>query len=152
MRHLLLALILAIASPAFAQSTPLPPAFEQLLRDYERAWVAKDLPALAALFAADGMALPNGQPPAQGAAAIMAAYQRGAGSPLALRALQHGVDGSLGYLIGGFAPAADQPDFGKFVLLLRREADGRWRILADMDNPNAMPRRSPPPAPAASVP
>ena len=82
MRHLLLALLLAITGPAFAQSRPLPPPFEQLLRDYEKAWTAKDLPALAALFAADGMALPNGQPPAQGAAAIMAAYERGAGVAL----------------------------------------------------------------------
>lgn len=129
-----------------AAAQALPPAFAQLLRDYERAWTAKDTAALAALFSPQGMALPNGQLPARGAEAIAAAYAKGAGTPLALQALEHGESGDLGFIVGSYGAAPGAPAFGKFVLLLRREADGRWRILADMDNANAMPRRAAPPA------
>lgn len=135
-----------VAPPAAARAVPasveLPAEFARVLRDYEKAWMAGDAAALAALFTDDGYALPNGQPPAAGAEAIRAAYQRNAGSPLSLRALHYVQSGDMAYIIGGFGGAADKPDFGKFVLVLRRAGDGGWRIAADMDNANAMPRRS----------
>lgn len=136
------------APPASAGATPSLPSVElpadlaRVLRDYEKAWAANDVAALAALFTSDGYALPNGQPPAAGAEAIRAAYQRNAGSSLNLRALHYVQSGDMAYIIGGFGGAADKPDFGKFVLVLRRGQDGSWRIAADMDNANAMPRRS----------
>lgn len=155
-------LAIAAASPALhaqpaaggppAASLPsveLPPALAQLLRDYERAWTAKDVSALAGLFTADGMALPNGSAPARGAAAITSAYAQGAGGPLALRALAYAQSQDFAYIVGGFAPEAGKPDFGKFVLVLRRADDGRWRIAADIDNMNALPPR---PAPAGPPP
>lgn len=136
------------ALPASASAAPLPasvklPAdLDRVLRDYEKAWIAGDPAALASLFTSDGYALPNGQPPAAGAEAIRAAYQRNAGSPLSLRALHYVQSGDMAYIIGGYGGAAGKPDFGKFVLVLRRAGDGSWRIAADMDNANAMPRRS----------
>jgi uncharacterized protein (TIGR02246 family) len=130
--------------PELTPSVTLPADLDRVLRDYERAWLAKDAQGLAALFTPDGMALPNGRPPARGAAAIAEAYASSAGSPLALRALAYAVAGDLAYIVGGFAPATGEPDFGKFVLVLRRAADGRWLIAADIDNANAMPRRAPP--------
>lgn len=131
------------APPAEVQPLPsvaLPPDLDRVLRDYERAWVAKEPEALARLFAEDGMALPSGQPPARGATSIRQAYAAGAGSPLSLRAVAYAVSGDLAYIIGGFGPAPARPDFGKFVLVLRRGSDGRWLILADMDNAN-LPQR-----------
>lgn len=134
---------LASASAApLPASVKLPADLDRVLRDYEKAWIAGDTAALAALFTSDGYALPNGQPPAAGAEAIRAAYQRNAGSPLSLRALHYVQSGDMAYIIGGFGGAAGKPDFGKFVLVLRRAGDGSWRIAADMDNANAMPRRS----------
>lgn len=135
-----------LAAPATAQTaaTALPPELERVLRDYEQAWVAKDTAALAALFTPEGLALPNGSPPARGAAEIAAAYARNAGGPLALRALAHAVAGDMAYIVGGFAPAAGAAEVGKFVLVLRRGGDGRWRIAADIDNMNALPRRAGP--------
>ena len=138
----------AVASSASASATPLPASVElpadlaRVLRDYEKAWTAGDTAALAALFTSDGYALPNGQPPAAGGEAIRAAYQRSAGSPLSLRALHYVQSGDMAYIIGGYGGAAGKPDFGKFVLVLRRGQDGSWRIAADMDNANVMPRRS----------
>lgn len=129
------------SKPAAAPSVTLPPALDRVLRDYEKAWIAKDDAALAALFTSDGYALPSGQPPAAGAAAIRAAYASNAGSPLALRAIHYAESGDMAYVIGGFGGSADTPDFGKFVLVLHRGNDSVWRIAADMDNANAMPKR-----------
>lgn len=137
----------AIAEPL--ASVALPADLDRVLRDYERAWVANDPAALAALFTADGMALPNGQPPARGPDAIRKAYSQGAGGALSLRAIAYQVSGDLAYIIGGFGAAPGKPDFGKFVLVLRRASDGRWRLLADIDNTNRIPAQTVPPAPAS---
>lgn len=53
---------------------------------------------------------------------------------------------SVGYIIGAYGEKAGNPDIGKFILTLRKDAQGRWLITADMDNGNTPPRRpSPPP-------
>jgi ketosteroid isomerase-like protein len=130
-------------------SVAVPAEVERVMRDYERAWGARDAAGLAALFTDDGMVLGNGQPPVRGRAAVQRAYT-GAGGPLALRPLAFAADDTVGYLVGGFAVRAGEPDVGKFVLLLRRAPGGPWRIAADMDNLNAMPRRAPAAAPSPS--
>lgn len=135
------------AEAAPLPSVSLPPELDRVLRDYERAWRARDAEGLAALFTEDGMVLQGGRPPVRGRDAVREAYE-GAGGPLSLRALAYATDGDVGYIIGGFARAEGEPDGGKFVLTLRREG-GVWRIASDMDNPNQMPRRGPPPAGAA---
>ncbi len=122
-------------------SIALPAEIESVLRAYEKAWAAKDVNALAALFSEEGMALPNGSMPARGAAEIAAVYAKGAGSPLALRAMAFHQVQDLAYVVGGFSQPAAQADFGKFVLVLRKGSDGKWRIAADIDNMNARPSR-----------
>lgn len=119
-------------------SVDLPPELDRVLRDYERAWQANDENALAELFAEDGFVMSNTRPPVRGRDAIRAAYAD-SGGPLALRAFAYGTDGSVGWIIGAFGgePSADS---GKFVLALRRGADGRWLIAADIDNSNRPPR------------
>jgi ketosteroid isomerase-like protein len=144
-----------LAAPAQAASPPpvvvarlppvaLPPELDRVLRDYEKAWQAKDPAALSMLFAEDGFVLASGRPPVRGRDAIRAAYA-GAGGPLALRALAYATQGPVGYIIGAYGPVAGGEERGKFVLTLRREPAGRWLITADMDNSS---QRSPhPPAP-----
>ncbi len=135
-----LAAALAVAPiPACAQtaeqppSVTLPPELDRVLRDYERAWEGRNPAGVAALFAEDGMALPNNRPPALGRAAIARAYAN-AGGTLKLRALAFATDDTVGYIIGAFRGRADGPDMGKFVLALRRSPGGPWLIAADMDN------------------
>ena len=130
------------SSPAPIPSVSLPPALDRVLRDYERAWSARDAAGLAALFVADGFVLPGGKPPARGRSAIRAAYE-GHGGPLALRAFAFGVEGATGWILGGYAWKAGDPDDGKFTLTLRKEKDGRWMIVSDMDNGNGPPRKQP---------
>lgn len=146
MRLLLLLVLVPVIATAQATPTPapvpmpsitLPPTLDRVLRDYESAWQASDNVRLATLFAEDGFILPNGNPPVRGRPGI-AAHYKGQGGPLQLRALAYATADSVGYIIGayGYGPAAPVPDMGKFVLALRRGADGRWLIAADMDNGN----------------
>lgn len=151
MRKMLLAPLFAavLALPALAQTPPsvsVPAEVDQILRAYERAWAANDAPALAALFAPDGFALPSGQPAARGHDGIRKAYSHGGGQPTTLRALDYRASGDLAYVVGAYGPANEQRDFGKFVLVLRK-VDGRWLIAADIENANQ--RMGPPPRPAA---
>jgi ketosteroid isomerase-like protein len=117
-------------------SVPLPPPLARVLTDYERAWQAKDAAGLAALFAEDGFVLSGGKPPVHGRAAIERHYA-GHGGPLALRALHYAAEGPVGYVIGAYGAEKGGLDDGKFTLTLRRDKDGRWLIVSDMDNGNA---------------
>lgn len=147
---MLAAVAFASCTSVFAQTPPtvtLPPEMDRVLKDYEKAWIAKDTAALAKLFTSGGMALPSSQMPAQGEESIRKAYAPHVGSPLNLRAFAYGASGDLGYVIGGWGGAADEPEYGKFVLVLRK-VDGRWMIVADMDNNNRRASSTPSPAPA----
>src|SRR5215470_17377322 len=93
------------ASPETAEAPPsvkLPGEFARVLTDYETAWRAGDGAALSALFAEDGFVLPNGAPPVRGREAIRQ-YYRGPGGPLRLRAFAFATEGTVGYILGGFA-------------------------------------------------
>jgi ketosteroid isomerase-like protein len=135
-------------SAAALPSVALPPALDRVLRDYERAWRAGDVPALVALFTDDGFVLQPGRAPARGRAALTAAYTGQGGGPLRLRALAYAQDDTVGYIIGAYGYGEDPGDQGKFTLTLRRTPGGPWLIASDMDNGSRPPRRAPaPPVP-----
>ena len=145
MHTLLLSLMLLTLGsvPALGQPAPqsadalivLPPELARVLTDYEAYWTAGDAAALARLFTDDGFVLPPGQPLVRGRAAIQKLYT-GPGSPLSLRAFAYAMHGKVGYIIGGFSPERGTPDEGKFTLTLRKDKNGRWLIVSDMDNFN----------------
>jgi ketosteroid isomerase-like protein len=140
----LLGIFLSMVVPSSAQtpdrpqepSVTLPAPLARVLSEYEVAWRSKDAAGLAALFAEDGFVLASGAPPVRGRLQIQKHYT-GQGGPLALRALAFATQGSVGYIIGGFARQKGEPDVGKFTLTLRKGADGRWLIMSDMDNDNS---------------
>ena len=142
-----LALVLSMLAVAVAQqpaataepSVILPKELARVLTDYETAWQAKDAAALARLFAEDGYVLPNGGTPVKGRAAIEKFYT-GHGGPLSLRAIAFASDGNVGYILGGYASKAGEPDTGKFTLTLRKDTSGRWQIVSDMDSANQRPK------------
>jgi ketosteroid isomerase-like protein len=136
-------LLIAVSAAAGAQtpsasresSIPLPPDLARVLTDYEAAWSGRDAAALARLFSEDGFVLSSDTPPVRGRAQIEKHYTD-QGGPLALRALAFATEGSVGYIIGGFARQKGEADVGKFTLTLRKGSGGRWLIFSDMDNSN----------------
>lgn len=122
-----------VSTPADT-SIVLPPELARVLTDYEAGWKAGDSNALALLFTEDGFVLPSGQMPVRGRPAIRKLYTR-SGSPLSLRAFAYGMNGEVGYIIGGYSSERGKPDDGKFTLTLRKTG-GRWLIVSDMDNSN----------------
>jgi uncharacterized protein (TIGR02246 family) len=153
---LVISALLSFAQPVAAQppassdtlpTVVLPPHLDRVLRDYERAWRARDAAGLAALFAEDGFVLSGGAPPVRGRANIQARYT-GSGGSLHLRAIAYAADDTVGYIIGTYGATPAEMNSGKFVLALRRRPGGPWFIAADMDNPSTpMVRRAPPAAP-----
>ena len=134
---LLFAAVGLMAATATAQAiepVELPPELERVLRDYERAWQAGDADALAALFTEDGFVRKEGRW-IRGRDSIRVAYKE-AGGPLRLRAVSYAVEDSVGYMVGeyGYGRGPEVKFGGKFVLALRRSADGEWRIAADLDS------------------
>ena len=122
-----------IERPGDPEAITLPPEIARVLRDYERAWAARDADALAALFSEEGFVLRPGGAPARGRDAIRISYAD-SGGPLALWAWEYQTSGDIGYILGGWGSTRDGPRHGKFVLTIRRGDDGRWLITADMDN------------------
>lgn len=156
MNRLILAVVvfalMLVTSPLLGQSAPepgivkelpsveLPPDLDRVLRDYERAWRAGDAVALTSLFAEDGFVLQSNRPPIRGRAAIQAAYNGQAGSPLRLRALAFTSGDTIAFIIGGY-DGDDHGDIGKFTLTLRRAPGEAWLIYSDMENMNSAPQR-----------
>lgn len=126
-----------VPAPPPLPSIDLPRELDRVLRDYEREWMGRSARGLAALFVEDGFVLQGGRPPVRGRTGITEAYQRSGGGPLALRALAYATADTVGYIIGAYSSTKGAPDIGKFILALRRERGGAWRIAADMDNGNS---------------
>ena len=120
-------------------SITLPATFDNVLRNYERAWRTNDIPALVTLFTEDGFVLQPGRAPARGHSALTNVYRGQAGGMLRLRALAYAAADSVGYIIGAYGYGDTPGDQGKFTLTLRR-VGGRWLIASDMDNGNRQPK------------
>jgi ketosteroid isomerase-like protein len=131
----LIAVPVAAAQEEPLPSVQLPAELDRVLRDYEREWGARNAAGLAALFAEDGFVMQGFRPPARGRAAILKAYAA-SGGPLYLRALAWSAEGNTGWIIGAYRGQPSGADDGKFVLALKKGADGRWLIAADIDNSN----------------
>ena len=139
-RSHLLALAFIVALPVHVAGqggrpdvVELPPPLDRVLRDYEQAWRAGDAAGLSELFDADGM-IKRQEGWVQGRDNIARAYGNASG-PLHLWAVDFGVDGSIAFVVGIFS-YDDQPATarGKFILVLRKDDTGRWRIAADLDS------------------
>jgi uncharacterized protein (TIGR02246 family) len=96
-----------------------------------------DADALASLYADDAVLLPPDHEPVRGRAAIGDFWRQGTDEGLEVTTLTVEVDGDLGYLVGRYhLPATDEEpaDSGKYVMCLKRQRDGAWRLTADIWN------------------
>jgi uncharacterized protein (TIGR02246 family) len=112
-------------------------AIETAIRRYVDASNQGDAAALASLYADDAMLLPPDHEPIKGRAAIGAFWQQGTDEGLEVTNLDLEVDGNLGYLVGRYhlPPTDEEPaDSGKYVMCLKRQRDGSWKLTADIWN------------------
>jgi len=112
-------------------------AIEAAVRRYVAASNQGDADALAALYADDAVLLPPDHEPIQGREAIGAFWRQGTDEGLKVTTLTVEVDGNLGYLVGRYnLPATDEEpaDSGKYVMCLKRQRDGSWKLTADIWN------------------
>jgi uncharacterized protein (TIGR02246 family) len=101
-----------------------------------------DAAAAAALYAADGRVLTPAAELIAGRAEIEAYWRTGLAVGLAeveLQTLELQLGTGIAVEFGRYllAPAAGAREEGKYVVLHRQEADGSWRRLVDVYNPDA---------------
>ena len=114
-------------------------AIEAAVRRYVAASNAGDAEALSDLYADDAVLLPPDHEPVRGRDAIGAYWSHGTDEGLEVTTLSVEVDGGLGYLVGRYRPPAtdEEPaDSGKYVMCLKRQRDGSWKLTADIWNQN----------------
>ena len=112
-------------------------AVESAIRRYVEASNQGDVTTLASLYADDAMLLPPDHEPIQGREAIRAFWRQGTDAGLEVTNLAVEVNGNLGYLVGQYhLPATDEEpaDSGKYVMCLKRQRDGSWKVTADIWN------------------
>jgi uncharacterized protein (TIGR02246 family) len=127
---------------------------EAAIRAVDAAWAkaatAGDKDALTATYASDATLMPPGEPTAQGEAMKQynAAMIDGFTGPTELTTQAVEGRGDLAYAVGEYratltpkkAGAKPLPtETGKYLEVLKKQADGSWKIVYDMWSPNAPP-------------
>ena len=124
------------------------------------AWKSGNAANLAALYDENALHAANHEASLQGTIALASSYgaQFGQVTPtnLVLNSDRTEVSGDLAYDFGTFqysvtpknggAPVSDS---GRYLVVLKKQADGTWKIVADMDNSASPLQTQPAPAPAA---
>ena len=96
-----------------------------------------DADALTEMYAEDAVLLPPDHEPIEGREAIGAFWRKGTDQGLEVTTIRIDTDGRIGYLVGRYRlpPTADEPaDSGKYLVCLRRQTDGAWKLTADIWN------------------
>jgi uncharacterized protein (TIGR02246 family) len=137
---------------ACAQEPAMPPdttaedtvAIGELRGAWDAAYEAGDAAALAGLYTTDAVLMQPGLPTMTGRAAIESHYGQGFAQGSFTVDIRPGstvVDGDIGYEHGQFTgtmtPAAEgdpRQTEGRYVVMLRRDTDGAWRIARSMSN------------------
>jgi uncharacterized protein (TIGR02246 family) len=155
------ALLVSVALLAGCRDRALDPdpaarrAIEAAVRRYVAASNEGDADALTDLYTDDAVLLPPDHAPVHGRRAIGEFWHQGTDSGLAVTTLRVEVEGSLGYLVGEYnlPETSEEPaDSGKYVMCLRRQRDGTWKLAADIWNSSADEKpEDEEPAPTPSV-
>ena len=127
----------ACSSPPAAQEAGARRAIEATVTRYVDASNRGDADALMEMYAEDALLLPPDHQPIEGRQAIGAFWRLGTDQGLEVTTIRLDTDGKIGYLVGRYRlPATDDEpaDSGKYVMCLKRQADGAWKLTADIWN------------------
>jgi uncharacterized protein (TIGR02246 family) len=121
-------------------------AIQKAIKGFEDAAKAKNAAGMAAFYADDATLLPPGSPMIKGRAGIQAFWQSflaaGAAEPV-LHTVSVESSGDLAYEIGTYdaivpkAGGGTERSSGKYLVVWKRQADGRIAMVGDMFSPNA---------------
>jgi uncharacterized protein (TIGR02246 family) len=109
----------------------------KVMESYAAAYRDNDPDALAALYADGAVLLPPGHEMVKGRDSVRAFWSRGMEAGFEMATVSIEVSGDAGYVVGRYyVPPDDQDDAetGKYIIALRRERGGIWRITADIWN------------------
>jgi len=124
-------------------------------REWRAHYSAGRFEAIPELYTADTMVMPRGRPRIAGREAMRRAIgglAAGRSVDIDVTEREIVVNGDIAWFIGDFRVTYTSPDaatpsrteFGRSLILFRRDADGRWRVHRDIDSP------APPPAGSAA--
>ena len=112
-------------------------AIEATVDRYVAASNEGDAAALTELYAEDAVLLPPDHEPIHGRKAIGEFWEEGTDTGLEVSILRLEVEGNVAYLVGRYRlPPTEQEeaDSGQYVLCLKRQTDGTWKLTADIWN------------------
>jgi uncharacterized protein (TIGR02246 family) len=112
-------------------------AIEATVDRYVAASNQGDAEALTSLYADDAVLLPPDHQPIHGREAIGEFWRQGTDAGLEVSTLRLDVGGDVAYLVGRYRlPPTDQEDAdsGQYVLCLKRQPGGAWKLTADIWN------------------
>ena len=112
-------------------------AIEAAVDRYVAASNRGDAEALMALYEDECLVLPPDHEPIQGRRAIRDVLAPGDRRGTRGEHAASEVDGKIGYLVGRYhlPPTDEEPaDSGKYVMCLKRQRDGSWKLAADIWN------------------
>jgi len=117
-------------------------AIRHLTKTFVEAYNRKDAAAAAQVYADDAKVLPPNMPIVSGKEAIQAFWKMamGMGVRLNLEAVDLVVDGSTAYERGvatmttQVGTAQEKISKGKYVTVMRRQANGSWKLILDIWN------------------
>jgi uncharacterized protein (TIGR02246 family) len=118
---------------------------DNVMARYARAYQNNDPDAMAELYTQEALLLPPGHELVAGRDSVRAFWSRGMEPGFRMITMAVEVAGGTGYVVGRYyVPPEDQDEAetGKYIIALRRERDGAWRITADIwnaDHPDEEP-------------
>lgn len=106
---------------------------------YNEAFNRGDAAGCAAFFSEDVILMAPDQPMTRGKKAFEETYlsrmEQSTGATHSNELVEYGVEGDLAYQIGTYAvTGTNPPEQGKFLNILRCQADGKWKVTVSMFN------------------
>jgi uncharacterized protein (TIGR02246 family) len=106
---------------------------------YNEAFNRGDAAGCAAFFSEDVVLMAPDQPMTRGRKAFEETYrsrmEQSTGGTHSNELVEYGVDGDLAYQIGTYAvTGTNAPEQGKFLNILKRQADGTWKVAVSIFN------------------